>query len=434
MPWPPSRNSGARSRSYPNTRTRGTVWASRSSISAGTPRRRDAYQRATQIESKGDAAGGSYVNLALSLQGDGRTIRSAASARAQPGTARRRRRARQLCAGVNALAGRLAEGWTHFEFRWLREPLLGSRPSLAKPVWKGQDLRGKTILLRAEQGLGDTLQFIRYAPHVKAQGATVLLSAQNALRELLRDFPGVDRMLRPDDSLPHIDYYVHLLSLPGIFAHELAIRFRPTSLTCVPIPPRVERWATATAMDRRRSTSASFGRQASTTCKDRDRSMSLRMLGRRGTASKACASIRCKRDRRRTRPTAPPPGLNSWTSARSSPISPTRQRSSHRWIWCLGGHGRRASCRRAWASRCGSCFPQPAEWRWMEDRDDSPWYPTMRLFRQRERGDWADVVERVKAALQTRAQDAGARTSSTAAVELPKRRANPCGPSRCCRA
>ena len=61
----------------------------------------------------------------------------------------------------------------------------------------GQDLRGKTILLRAEQGLGDTLQFIRYAPHVKAQGATVLLSAQNALRELLHDFPGVDRTLGP---------------------------------------------------------------------------------------------------------------------------------------------------------------------------------------------------------------------------------------------
>lgn len=202
---------------------------------------RDAYQRATQIESKGDAAGGSYVNLALSLQGDGRTSEALQVLErnlARHGGAD----AHGNYAQALRLAGRLAEGWTHFEFRWLREPLLGSRPSLAKPVWKGQDLRGKTILLRAEQGLGDTLQFIRYAPHVKAQGATVLLSAQSALREVLRDFPGVDRMLGPDDSLPHIDYYVHLLSLPGIFA---------TALDSIPAdvpylradPARVERWS-----------------------------------------------------------------------------------------------------------------------------------------------------------------------------------------------
>src|SRR5205807_1597171 len=72
-------------------------------------------------------------------------------------------------------SGRLAEGWNHYEFRWLGEPFLSLRPSYGRPTWSGQDLSGKTILLRAEQGFGDTIQFLRYAPRLKMMGATVVL-------------------------------------------------------------------------------------------------------------------------------------------------------------------------------------------------------------------------------------------------------------------
>ncbi len=370
---------------------------------------REAYERATQIESKGNAVGGSYVNLALSLQGEGRT--------AEALEVLERNLARHGGADAHGnyaqalrLAGRLAEGWTHFEFRWLREPLLSSRPSLAKPVWRGQNLRGKTILLRAEQGLGDTLQFIRYAPHVKAQGATVLLSAQSALRDLLRDFPGVDRMLGPDDSLPHIDYYVHLLSLPGVFA---------TALDSIPAdvpylradPARVERWS------KRLDNSKAFnvgivwaGRLDHV--KDRDRSLSLRALGSLGgidgvrfhSLQKGPPADEAK---------APPPGLALVDlSAEINDFADTAA-VIDRMDLVISVDTAVAHLAGAMGKPVWLMLPAPAEWRWMEDREDSPWYPTMRLFRQRHRGDWTDVVERMKAALQVRARDAGTMASST---------------------
>ncbi len=70
-------------------------------------------------------------------------------------------------------AGRLKEGWNYYEFRWLMDTLFPRRANFEKPVWSGQDLQDKTIILRAEQGIGDVIQFIRYAPMVKALGATV---------------------------------------------------------------------------------------------------------------------------------------------------------------------------------------------------------------------------------------------------------------------
>ena len=118
------------------------------------------------------------------------------------------------------MGGHLRDGWEVAEFRWSREPLLSKRPDFERPVWDGQDLRGKTLLLRAEQGLGDTIQFIRYAPRLKALGATLLLRVPDALAKLARGFPGIDRVLLPDD-MPDFDYYCHLMTLPYALRNEV---------------------------------------------------------------------------------------------------------------------------------------------------------------------------------------------------------------------
>jgi hypothetical protein len=81
----------------------------------------------------------------------------------------------------------------------MREPLLSLRPRFSPLAWDGQDLRGKTIVISAEQGFGDTIQFARYAPYVKALGATVLLQVQKGLQNLAQGFVGVDRVLRSDE-------------------------------------------------------------------------------------------------------------------------------------------------------------------------------------------------------------------------------------------
>ena len=139
-------------------------------------------------------------------------------------------------------AGRFAEGWSQYEFRWLQQPLLARRPSFRKPVWDGQDLRGKTILLRTEQGIGDVIQFIRYAPHVKALGATVLLQVRPGVGDLARGFPGVDRILDPADAYPEFDFYIHLMSLPRVFGTELASI--PNDVPYLALDPiRQARWA-----------------------------------------------------------------------------------------------------------------------------------------------------------------------------------------------
>ena len=118
-------------------------------------------------------------------------------------------------------AGRFSEGWDQYEFRWLEAPLKSQRARCDRPAWNGQDLRGKTILLRCEQGAGDVFQFVRYAPLVKALGATVLLELRPGLGVLAESFPGIDRAIRPGEASPDFDFYADLMSLPRVFGTTL---------------------------------------------------------------------------------------------------------------------------------------------------------------------------------------------------------------------
>ena len=128
---------------------------------------------------------------------------------------------------VHAMAllkrGELRRGWHGYEFRWFADAFLPMRlrEGFATPTWTGQPAASKTILLRAEQGLGDTLQLVRYATHVKATGATVLLEVQPELRRFAEQFPGVDRVVTADDAVPGHDFAVHLMSLPKVFDTEV---------------------------------------------------------------------------------------------------------------------------------------------------------------------------------------------------------------------
>ncbi len=114
------------------------------------------------------------------------------------------------------LAGDFERGWPEYEWRWQRKDLISSKRSFSQPLWDGSSLAGRTILLHAEQGLGDTIQFIRYVPLVKRRGGTVVLECQPALLPLLQSCAGVDRLLAQGSSLPPFDVHAPLLSLPGI--------------------------------------------------------------------------------------------------------------------------------------------------------------------------------------------------------------------------
>ena len=118
------------------------------------------------------------------------------------------------------LRGDFERGWPEYEWRWHCQGL--TMASFRQPLWDGGPLEGRTILVHAEQGLGDTLQFIRYAPLVQQRGGRVLVQCQPALLSLLGSCPGVDQLLAQGENLPEFDVHAPLLSLPGIFRTDLA--------------------------------------------------------------------------------------------------------------------------------------------------------------------------------------------------------------------
>ena len=139
-------------------------------------------------------------------------------------------------------AGRLAEGWNHYEFRWLQNLLSPLRANFEQPVWSGQDLAGKTILVRAEQGIGDVIQFIRFAPRLKALGAYVMLQNRSGMDEIAAAFDGIDRVLGQNEPLPKFDYYIHVMGLPRVFGTDLDSI--PAEVPYLRVDPvRVERWS-----------------------------------------------------------------------------------------------------------------------------------------------------------------------------------------------
>src|SRR5437868_8714311 len=117
--------------------------------------------------------------------------------------------------------GQLEEAWPHHEFRWLLESQWPERPEYGKPVWAGQSLKGRTLLIRAEQGLGDTIQFLRYVPLLKEQGATVLLKVPPELEQLARRVSGIQQVLPREETTLNFDFYIHAMSLPGAFRTTL---------------------------------------------------------------------------------------------------------------------------------------------------------------------------------------------------------------------
>ena len=120
------------------------------------------------------------------------------------------------------LAGDFKQGWPEYEWRWRTKQMRRFRPSFPQPLWDGSSLSGKTILLYAEQGLGDTLQFVRYAPLVKQQGGTVLLLCPAELGRILHTCAGIDHIVTAGSTLPPFDVQVPLMSLPAILKTTLA--------------------------------------------------------------------------------------------------------------------------------------------------------------------------------------------------------------------
>ena len=138
--------------------------------------------------------------------------------------------------------GDFRSGWKQYEYRWQKKHFVSERPSYPQPLWRGEkDVQGKTIFLRAEQGLGDTLNFVRYVPLIAALGARVILGVQLPLKSIAPTVPGVAQVFSDGDTLPDFDYYCPLLSLPMAFETELETI--PVNIPYIrPYQERLEKW------------------------------------------------------------------------------------------------------------------------------------------------------------------------------------------------
>lgn len=256
-------------------------------------------------------------------------------------------------------------------------------------VWDGTPLDGKRVLVRCYHGLGDTLQFIRYAPLLKAVAAEVVVWAQPALLSLLETAEGIDRLLPLHDGVPEGDFDagVEVMELPHLFRSTLeTLPAEVPYLHAGPAPlPRDGRlavglvWRAGDWDDRRSIPPGALAPLAEVP------GVALHLLQR----GPALAEL--------------PPGLGA-VSGSDDVVEAARVMRALDLVVTVDSMP--AHLAGALGVPVWTLLHADPDWRWMEGRDDSPWYPTMRLFRQPRPGDWSSVIARVAEALASRAATA----------------------------
>ena len=289
-------------------------------------------------------------------------------------------------------------GWLEYEWRW---KLKDMRPrEFSQPPWDGGPLAGKTILLYAEQGLGDTVQFIRYTPLLKELGARVVVECQERLLPLLAHCPGVDEWVGHGFPLPPFDVHAPLLSLPRLF--ETCFENIPASIPYVSASPAlVDQWRARLRSFAGFKVGISW--QGNPTYRgDRCRSIPVGDFARLARVPNVCLISLQKGN-----------GAEQLAEARELSCVVDFSSSMDEQAGAFGDTaammmnlGLVITSDSAIAHLAGSlgvpvwvALPIMPDWRWFLDREDSPWYPTMRLFRQKRFGDWDEVFERIAAEL-----------------------------------
>ena len=293
------------------------------------------------------------------------------------------------------LRGRFEEGWTRYEWRWRCKEF--PRRALAGAAWTGIPAPKSTVLIHAEQGFGDTIQFVRYTPLVKQRVARVIVECQPSLARLIATCAGVDQVVLQGEPLPPYDMHIPMLGLPHVFR---------TSLDTIPATVPYLRMV------------------------DGDHAGIRSAIGAAGNRYKVGlvwgGNPAHKNDRNRSCPVEhfiqllQIPGLSLFSLQKGERAAELARPDLAGAVTDLSGllddfadtacavsmldlvitvdtavaHLAGALGRPAWV-----LLPAFPDWRWLLEREDSPWYPTMRLFRQAQSGDWGELFGRVAVGL-----------------------------------
>jgi tetratricopeptide (TPR) repeat protein len=307
--------------------------------------------------------------------------------------------ARTNRAQTNLLLGEFEHGWREYEWRW--RDGRQNHGYAARPWLGANSIAGKTLLVHAEQGLGDTLQFVRYAKLVSGLGATVILRVQDSLLELLRGTPGMPQTIGETQALPPYDHHIPLLSLPhALYRAHPGIPRAPSYLQAD--PARIARWAAwleeRGAGKRLKVGLAWSGSRAH--LDDHNRSAPLSAW--QPLLAQDALFVSLQKDVRASdgeclasqvqagRLFDAGPDLGSFADTAGLVANLDLVISVDTSVAHLAG---------ALGTPVWIALPYTPDWRWQLERADSPWYPGARLFRQARRGVWDEAVAALAAAL-----------------------------------
>jgi tetratricopeptide (TPR) repeat protein len=286
-------------------------------------------------------------------------------------------------------------GWRGFELRWKRPELLAYASGAEAPLWLGETpIAGRTVLLRSEQGLGDSIQMLRYVPRLAAQGARVLLAVQPPLEALAAALPGLAALVRPGEPVPPHDLQTPLMSLP------LAMGTRADAIPwdgayLAPAPDKLEAWAERLGPRRRLRVGLAWSGNPRH-LNDRNRSLALTSLGPLLAQDADFISLQkdyAPADRARLAELGVADHAEALMDL-SDTAALIAQMDLVIAVDTSVAHLAGAMGKPVWL-----LLPFSGDFRWGVQGETTPWYPSARLFRQAAPGDWRDAVARAAAAL-----------------------------------
>lgn len=293
---------------------------------------------------------------------------------------------------LRLLMGEFSRGWSEYEIRW--DLLETKKPSLG-PEWQGEDLHGKTIMLHAEQGFGDTIQQLRYIPAVAARGARIALRIDRPLVRLAASLPG-NLIITPTTARPPtFDVWCPLLSLPRILGTR--IDSIPAEIPYLAVRPGIAaRWQERLSHLGGLKVGLAWAGSPKHV-NDFRRSVELERLQPLLDAAGA-SFVSLQVGARAPDVTKLPQGTITDVSAELTDFAETAGAILNLDLIIAVDtavvHLAGALGKPTWVM-----LPFSPDWRWLLDRNDSPWYPTLRLYRQPKPGDWESVIARVAADL-----------------------------------
>lgn len=289
--------------------------------------------------------------------------------------------------------GNLAEGWVEYDYRLQKDNWRPIRQRLTRPRWDGSPLDGRRILLITEQGLGDAFQFVRYARLLHDHGARVAIAAPKPLLGILATCPGVEELAELNNPWPEHDVYLEMMSGGRYLARSLDDVPAPIPYLSAR-PDLIEQWRNRLAQFAGFRIAIAWQGSHSDHDYRRVPLEHFEALGRLPHVHLISVQIDGASQLRALQDRLPVVDFSDELDRRHGAFQDTAAIlmnvdlviSSDTSIPHLAG---------ALGCQVWLALRYTPEWRWLLDRDDTPWYPRMRLFRQRRPGDWSEVFDRM---------------------------------------